>query len=932
MIRTVAAILAVGAISSLSAVAGPLQTITALELKEPSGVRRTESPVTTGVPLPEGALEEAGSAVLLDADGKPVPAQFEALSRWTPGDGSIRWLLVDTQASLNPGALAPFTLAKSGGPRVDTSLRVQETDDAVTISTGPLRFRIDRSEGFRLFSAAWLDLNGDRRFDSNEQIVVPAAEDGASLLEASSGQWHRSSNAPPKSVSIETWGPLRVVVRVDGTHVATGDGVDGGCYDYTCRIHAYAGKPFVKIQYTVKNLRFEFPLRTWEITDGSLTTTLNLSSRRIFSFGHGEDSVTGKLPSGTAAVLAQADAGHCRISLGGRELSSGERAPGWADLSDERWGVTVGVCDFALQHPKAIELKDDRLTLDLLSPRVGETSLIEIGCTKTHDLVYHFHAGPVDAREAGALLTAAQEPAHLLPPTEWVSKSRAWTMDLCVPDEPRSYERSTARPYDIERFGGWDRFGAYWVKGGLNAGGYHSNMDTVMGRYVQTGDYSVFRRWAPRGRAMVEYTPWSPEGFHFQPGTDAHTKKANGGFPLIPINTLTGKTAFTPEEYELYRYFVARDRHWPNYKEENYVQLCEGYVEGQFGRPDSGHFGIFPVTETYLITGDPVLREGLQRMLEVMKFQISHRQGHCPAASYGARYQGWYQLGLAQIYACTGDETILPYLDMTARPTLERLRERPRGWYGNSGGEKLFMVSGLIGGLYNNWLLTGNEDARDSIVALCDWAVHFGHYIPQDQGGTGFPYFWEPDNPTAWHGKGQLHPRRLIPFAYGYRVTGRQDIFDLGADLASFDDNPYHGSYQSWYMLTQQPKTDTVPSAAVRDLAVKPLESGAVEVSFTAPGDDGTNGTAREYQLKWSTMPLVEVVRWPQQKDTHRAFWWGQNVPDEPGAVSAGQKVRFQLAGLPAGRLYFAVKSFDDESNISDLSNIAEIDIRKTEP
>jgi hypothetical protein len=919
-------------LSNLSALAGPFEVITNLELKEPSGVARANWPVTTGVPLPEGTLKEAGDAVLLDADGKPVPVQFEVLSRWNPGDGSIRWLLVDTQATLSPRELATFSLAKGVGSSDATLLRADESDDAVTITTGPLRFRIDRNEGFRPFSAAWLDVSGDGRFDGSEQILQPTADDGASIQEASSGRWHRSSNALPKSVSLEIRGPLRVVVRVDGAHVATGGGSNGECHDYTCRIHAYAGKPFVKIQYTVKNLRFEFPLRAWAITDGSLTSTLNVSGKRMFSFGHREDSATGELVAGVTAALSQVDPGSYHISVGGKELCFGETAPGWADLSDDRWGLTAGVLDFALQYPKAIEIKDDRLAVRLLSPRVRKTSFIEIGCTKTHDLVYHFHAGPVDAKEVTDLVTAVREPAHLLPPTGWVSKSKAWPMDLCVPDQPRSYQQGNARPYDVARFGGWDRFGGYWERGGLNAGGYHSNMDTVMGRYVQTGDYSVFRRWAPRGRAMVEYTPWSPEGFHFKPGTVAHTKKANGGFPLIPVNTLTGQTAFTPEEYELYRYFVACDRHWPHYKTEDHVQFCEGYVERRFGRPDSGHFGIFPVTETYLLTGDPVLREGLQRMLEVMKFQISHRQGHCPAASYGARYQGWYQLGLAQIYACTGDETILPYLDMTGPPTLERLRQRPRGWYGNSGGEKLFMVSGLIGGLYNNWLLTGNEDARDSIIALCDWAVHFGEYIPKDQGGTGFPYFWEPDNPTAWHGKGQLHPRRLIPFAYGYRVTGRQDIFDLGEDLASFDHNPYHGSYQSWYTLTQQPRSDTIPPAAVRDLAVKPLEDGAVEVSFTAPGDDGTNGSAAEYQVKWSMMPLVEVVKWPQQQDTHRAFWWGQNVPDEPGAVPAGQKVCLRLEGLPAGRLYFAVKSYDDESNISDLSNVAEVTIRETEP
>ena len=84
MIRAVAAILAAGTIPSASAIAGPPKPITVLELKEPSGVQRTNFPVTTGVPLPMGTLDHPGNAALLDADGRPVPAQFEVLSRWIP--------------------------------------------------------------------------------------------------------------------------------------------------------------------------------------------------------------------------------------------------------------------------------------------------------------------------------------------------------------------------------------------------------------------------------------------------------------------------------------------------------------------------------------------------------------------------------------------------------------------------------------------------------------------------------------------------------------------------------------------------------------------------------------------------------------------------------------------------------------------------------
>ena len=110
MIRTVVAILAAGMIPSFSAVTGPPKAITVLELKEPSGIGRENCPVTTGVQLPEGALKKAGDAVLLDADGKPVPAQFEALSRWTPGNNTR------IHYTRNPplGLFTAFDLSPSG--------------------------------------------------------------------------------------------------------------------------------------------------------------------------------------------------------------------------------------------------------------------------------------------------------------------------------------------------------------------------------------------------------------------------------------------------------------------------------------------------------------------------------------------------------------------------------------------------------------------------------------------------------------------------------------------------------------------------------------------------------------------------------------------------------------------------------------------------
>lgn len=52
-----------------------------LTASEPSQIARTGWPVTSGVPLPRGALHDASHAALYDRQGTQLPLQTEALTR-----------------------------------------------------------------------------------------------------------------------------------------------------------------------------------------------------------------------------------------------------------------------------------------------------------------------------------------------------------------------------------------------------------------------------------------------------------------------------------------------------------------------------------------------------------------------------------------------------------------------------------------------------------------------------------------------------------------------------------------------------------------------------------------------------------------------------------------------------------------------------------
>ena len=66
--------------------------------REPALARAGE-PVTVGVPLPRGLARRTDGWRLESADGTRVPVQARALDRWS--DGTIRWALLDFQASAN---------------------------------------------------------------------------------------------------------------------------------------------------------------------------------------------------------------------------------------------------------------------------------------------------------------------------------------------------------------------------------------------------------------------------------------------------------------------------------------------------------------------------------------------------------------------------------------------------------------------------------------------------------------------------------------------------------------------------------------------------------------------------------------------------------------------------------------------------------------
>jgi len=123
------------------------------------------------------------------------------------------------------------------------------------------------------------------------------------------------------------------------------------------------------------------------------------------------------------------------------------------------------------------------------------------------------------------------------------------------------------------------------------------------------------------------------------------------------------------------------------------------------------------------------------------------------------------------------------------------------------------------------------------------------------------------------------------------------------------------------------PRRDEKPPRRVTNLTVRARGKEAT-VRFTAPADEGRGKVVR-YQVKCSNKPIVgyeEFLKaWADNTDSKVTNWWmAVNLKGEPVPGAPGKKERFVVSGVPAGAVHFAVRSFDDSSNRSAMSNPAE--------
>ena len=201
-----------------------------LTVENSAGVARQSEPITFGVPLPQGLVNDVARLRLYAPNATPVPAAFRVVNRWRD-DHSVQWVHADFLADVpaRGKAIYHLRLADQMAPSPRRPLRVDVRGDDIRVDTGVVQFTVHRIGPF-------LDTPGLK---------------GADLVLRSDERFYKASQWTSTELVVEESNPLKVVLKRTGSH-GWADGQDRAL-DYTLRIVAWAGLPTVQLIYSFVN-------------------------------------------------------------------------------------------------------------------------------------------------------------------------------------------------------------------------------------------------------------------------------------------------------------------------------------------------------------------------------------------------------------------------------------------------------------------------------------------------------------------------------------------------------------------------------------------------------------------------------------------------------------------------------------------------------
>jgi hypothetical protein len=359
---------------------------------------------------------------VLAADGDEIPSQVTPVTTWAPADSSLKWIWVFFFATEGDTYHLEYGSDVERAPIAGDRIRFvnnQRPYGSTSISTGPLRFEVNKGTGGGFLANVQFDPEGDG-FGSEDTVATEPAGRGSYLDLLDTVGLDSSRATVTQTFKEKGSGPLHAILRIEGTYRYTRG--DNNPAPFVTRIHAYAGKPYLRVLHTVTytgdpdqhppiegqhaqiatsaedivnedslegdprwtqpedriagaglNLDYELngPLtvRTayregdWWAPDAPHPYEQEAPDAGRFSVVQTGPDSSHIPPIPNSSATERIDGFAARIRSGGTTQVDATTAPGWIDVTGEHRGVAVGIRHFMREYPK-------ELTLDVDSQRV----------------------------------------------------------------------------------------------------------------------------------------------------------------------------------------------------------------------------------------------------------------------------------------------------------------------------------------------------------------------------------------------------------------------------------------------------------------------------------------------------------------------------------------------------------------------------------
>jgi PcRGLX-like protein C-terminal alpha/alpha toroid domain/PcRGLX-like protein central beta sandwich domain/PcRGLX-like N-terminal RIFT barrel domain len=388
-------------------------------------------PVTFGIPMPKGALDNPDHVRVLDATGHELPSQINEVSTWEPADPSVKWIWVFFFTTSGRDYILEYGpdvhRAPLKGPQL-TLINNQRPYGGIDVTTGPLRFTVKKGDGSGFLQQVWLDADNNGLTD--QDLVATAPDGRGSFLDLVNDEGGDASKAWVRRTLMERGsGPLHAIIRVEGEYRYAKPGHPAA--PFVTRIHAYAGRTYLKVDHTfvftgdpdkhkkqegehehiatsaaVKIITEEPNDPGWMQPNDRLSAaglavdlkmTTGLKARSALGGGKWWESAAADKPVDTAleksvsllqtgpkpnrippvpesTATTHVEGFQAALTADGRPVASGDRAPGWLVVGDGAREVAIAVPRFLEEYPKEIRYEAGRATAFIWSPAVEPMS------------------------------------------------------------------------------------------------------------------------------------------------------------------------------------------------------------------------------------------------------------------------------------------------------------------------------------------------------------------------------------------------------------------------------------------------------------------------------------------------------------------------------------------------------------------------------